>query len=882
MESIKKTICFEPFRSRFNGKLPAIGTINCGETESYFDDEVEYSDYSRIPYDIKFCDGHKRGDECCGVSFDSTLGDLINSLSPIASNLPCAVSGSCEDKTDTAYTETHILRYKTMLEDYKLINDIARGVGYDNFEKTIKKNIHYYYLCKKGGNDYEWLEITEEMWTDRFSLFENGESGPDCYYYDSSLPTSLKKFFFHKCMYLAKELPSVYLYYFLTTNGDIASTTENGSIPSYYSYTNPEGDTEYVEYDEYIPTYYSYVDNNGETKYVRMASEIERGINEYHRSEPPDLRTVGADELFADKYSLPTSKLLYKEGDVICISPQIDTFISKFRKDFELKETWLSPSTIIDTGYTPTLKDYKSGKIVGYDNETGYEVIPDPCSERYEIKFIKLVEYLHKNKLTREEKDYFVSVPYADIPLFIEEETHDMGLMSAYYEDWIPNKKYFIGDVVRYGNRCYVLVSGETEDVNYFKGYFDEMTKITYFDFVDENKKLIRDEDGNLTHWHPSHTTADDFNQFFTTGDTIELVAGSRLHTLQRYVKSTDDENGQELPFIYKYIGENRDKIDVNTEMKYLIDVQNITQYQDTIYCDVLDCVTFSINGNEDTAIYFKGNHSDIETDTGRTTVCSVIDTEMLKDYTDYNTARFNYTIRYRVNEETGEIDFNSGLKYEEEYACAFKEMWIECENYDTTAQGSEIKYVWLEYVPPKETSALDTQEEYEDGEDFEPVDNSIYPTNNGVEMDNPSEHIGEVWKWMGDSYSETIDGETFTYIQGNTYRSARLCKFIYVDISNPKIYSSEAEMENGEPQAHVTFSREMMSYDIFQIVGTYRDEALFGVHDTNVDSNIFIDRGIGVSVVERHSILSEVDTLEDLERYRNDYFGLTSENTTQ
>ena len=91
-----------------------------------------------------------------------------------------------------------------------------------------------------------------------------------------------------------------------------------------------------------------------------------------------------------------------------------------------------------------------------------------------------------------------------------------------------------------------------------------------------------------------------------------------------------------------------------------------------------------------------------------------------------------------------------------------------------------------------------------------------------------------------------------------------------------PKIYNSDVEMEDGEPQARITFNSEMMSHDIFQTVVPYRDESLFGIHDINIDDNVFIDRGPGISVTERHSILSEVDTLEDLERYRNDYFGLS------
>jgi len=928
METISKKICLESFRSRFDGKLPTLGTINfgnvTGDTEPYFEYD-DYTDYGGIPYDIKF----KETDLA-----DSKLADLINDLLPIAKNFPCTQSGNTQDKTDTGYTETDILRYKTIIENRNLIYRIAKGLSYDAAEGQPYKDTRYYYLCKRDGEEYEWLDFTEEMWRDRFSYFGNGDdvSGEtDCYYYDSNLPTSLKKFFFHKCMYLDKELPNVYLYYYITDTGDVGVTFEKDRVPTYYSYTNENGETEYVDNLEYVPTYYQYIDKNGNTRYARFATDIERGVNTYNIYHPTVKRVTA---------EIKSVKQLFKEGDVICINPKMDVFIKKFRDKFELMETWLGyGSKAVESGFTPTVEDYRNGDIVIFNDDTGettyYRIIPSACVEnRFEIKFIEMVNYLFENKLTREEIDNFVSEPYTDIPIYIEEEYHDMGLMSAYYDEWVPNKKYYIGDAVRYGNRCYVLVNPGVDETGgtlydecevsvdfyeenkdnenieiverdgkyytklpYYKGYFDK-SKITRFDEKDAN--------GNLLHWKLAHTTEEDFDEFFDDEDEIvQTVTSGKLNTLQRYKKSTDDEKGEELPFVFKNsitsysgdTGETSELVCAHTELKYTVGVQNITQYQDRIYCDILNSITIRKDDDEDSEIYFVGRGSDFPIEnTERTIECAVIDTEMLSSgHSDYNTIIFNYGLRYLVNDEidiadTGAtlINYDSGIRYEEEYTYSLKEMWIECENYDTESDDAEVRYMWVEYNPSNIRGVVDTQEEYDDADDFEYIDRNIYPTIYDDEMpfyegDEAERKVKEHYllRWMGESYTDEVSGTTVSFRQGGVYRFTRLCKFIYFELGKPKMYSDEIEMEDGGVQALVSFKRSLMSNDIFQTLDVYRDEALLGIHDINVDASVFIDRGEGVSVLERHSVLSEVATLEDLEHYRNDFFGISSAITT-
>lgn len=52
------------------------------------------------------------------------------------------------------------------------------------------------------------------------------------------------------------------------------------------------------------------------------------------------------------------------------------------------------------------------------------------------------------------------------------------------------------------------------------------------------------------------------------------------------------------------------------------------------------------------------------------------------------------------------------------------------------------------------------------------------------------------------------------------------------------------------------------------------RDESMIGVHDMKENIDAEIDRGRSAAF-ERHTILGEVNTMQDLENYRNNYFGL-------
>lgn len=921
MEAISKKVCLESFISRFNGMLPTLGSINIDEMpvkkETYKDDK--YSDYGGIPFDIRFCDWHDIGKDCGELTNESVLAGLIKNLSAITKNLPCVPVWKDEDKNDEKEElnkEALVLRYKTMVNDYKLIYDIANGLSYDNIKNTSTRVTKYYYLCKRNDlNHYEWMEITDEMWDGKIEKAK--ESSENGFYLDPSLPKFLRFFLLHDKMYLDTDLPSPYLYYYVSRDKRIVSTTSVNDVPYYYVFVNADGELEYVEYEFELPTYYKYKESGSDKeKYAYSPTDIPKEVVDYE-AFTPEYSYIRADKLPEVSGIKPTQ--LFVEGDVICINPNMRDFISKFRNEFAELETWV-PYETIDTAFTPTVEAYRDGLIVGKPEEgndkfvRNYRVIPNPESKRYERYFIELVKYLAENKLTGDELN-LISIPFVDIPIYIDGDYHDMGMQSPYYEYWVPNKKYYIGDVVSYGNNCYVLVSAGTEydlcevskayyetlsdnsDYNnrleekdgkyflkhyYYRGYYDEDTKITRFD--------DKDSEGNLNHWHLSHTTENDFNEFVPDDledEDITLTTTSRLNTLQRYVKSNDDTTGAELPFNYVYDGSDDDekkKIAMHTEMKYKLGINNITTYNDEVFCDRLDKVTIFYKpaegetGDAPTQVFTVEYGGDGEMH--GEFICS---SAVSQNPDEYDSIAFDYTVRYSVNadgEDVGKIDMNSGLHYRDEYLVTLGTMWIECEEYDET--NGLCKYRWVEYnddsLKPQEVD-----DEYEDADDYTQQGSSLYQM---VGQDDKmpeinEENLGEICQYIGTSHSEDLEvpgsteKERVTYNNGMLYRSARLCKFIYIDVGEPKVFDVDAPTEDGEVQSLVTFKRSMMKHDIFQKLFTYRDEALFGIHDVAKDVGVFVDRGIGTTVIERHSILSEVDTFEDLLNYRNDYFHL-------
>lgn len=248
-------------------------------------------------------------------------------------------------------------------------------------------------------------------------------------------------------------------------------------------------------------------------------------------------------------------------------------------------------------------------------------------NKRYEEIFFSFVNALYTDNVRGMQ---FIQ-QYISLPICITENIDLFSTYTPYIQEWTPNKRFYLGDYVHYvmdskldpyGN-IYRLKSNapnlQTEwidvpksiydaynsrhrisedgkyqiSVKYYKGYFDDKTKLTYFDELDTNGKILTEPNGNTKHWELC-TTSDTT----PSSDVLSAITESSLTFLQRKKRSFDD-NGNELPFII-------DNLDTtNTELNYLLGVHNIETNDTNSICDVLQRVNFySVSSSASTYSY--------------------------------------------------------------------------------------------------------------------------------------------------------------------------------------------------------------------------------------------------------------------------------------
>ena len=78
---------------------------------------------------------------------------------------------------------------------------------------------------------------------------------------------------------------------------------------------------------------------------------------------------------------------------------------------------------------------------------------------RYELNFKWFVDNIFSGA-----HDYSFKKPYLDVPLTITEDVNSVGELLCDEQTWQENKKYYVGDIVRYEDEYYVLERGEFID----------------------------------------------------------------------------------------------------------------------------------------------------------------------------------------------------------------------------------------------------------------------------------------------------------------------------------------------------------------------------------------------------------------------------------
>ena len=211
------------------------------------------------------------------------------------------------------------------------------------------------------------------------------------------------------------------------------------------------------------------------------------------------------------------------------------------------------------------------------------------------------------------------SIPYLNFTVYLEQDIIDEGILTPYVENWIPGKRYYIGDTVYYsldgttdGIKTYTLASCK-EGYDYFDGYYDNKSRLTYFDNIGSDGKLIVHSNGNLEHWHENVSVCAESSYSGITAKTESLLR----NVVRR--KADMDISGNTLPFILHYdvipienpdpdstITYTRRVLDTTTtETFYMCGYVNINY--DPVYgkivCDELESVIFYNSNDEENPV---------------------------------------------------------------------------------------------------------------------------------------------------------------------------------------------------------------------------------------------------------------------------------------
>jgi hypothetical protein len=132
----------------------------------------------------------------------------------------------------------------------------------------------------------------------------------------------------------------------------------------------------------------------------------------------------------------------------------------------------------------------------------------------------------------------------------------------------------------------------------------------------------------------------------------------------------------------------------------------------------------------------------------------------------------------------------------------------------------------------------------------------------------------------MSNSESGVTHTEIYSFkkkiVSGLTVDGSPNREFDYIDIDYTKTYVKDGDKftTDYDVKSQITYPISRESNDPSQNIPVFSDESLLGISSFNVDVDVQIDRG-GASAFERHHILSEINTFEDLLNYKNNMFNL-------
>ena len=851
MEKIKKIISLDSLKTFTNNKV-----------SSFFDGDIiysgdDYTSWGKMPVDFVF--KTKMG-KTVPYRIIINDGNDYNKLINLSDTLPFTngivymdnISGSTIG--NTVVGNGTVLRYKTLEENFYLL-------------KKFIKSLRFYRLCERKG-EHRWVELI------------NG-----------------------------RDFKNIYEFYF-SLSGDVTMLEYLPSVDS-------------VNYC-----------NSAQFKYVKSHTEnLENGVMYAIVNKK--------NKFYEEKFKAWNG---HKWTDIVCVGKGYNDIVRKF---------WI-------------------------DGET------------YEELFYKFAEYMLNHSLHEETVKHIMSIPYINIPLCLTQTCDSIGRLKPYVEDWIANKRYYVGDKVIYKTpsdplgSVYELKKGDLfENTEISESIYNSLLNSPSPDSTD---LFIENDDNGIPHFYKKNYYFSGFYNLLTkttefdndkgehwalctnantemSGLTLtESIGESRIDEMVRYKKSFDDE-GNLLPFVTV-------KDTSNTELSYLLGNTKI-KYNDNgqFYCNVLNSITFmdserplqnmvnpitstssmpdSVNTFTYEAKYyisdnglvfvFGGNYVDgkkhffsiendvlehvdkvfeIKVNKGGNTVTTSNDAieklmpyEVLKygDHTCFSlvfnddgfldSAGIGFRFTYGVEDIPQISDICMGNKAITLADSGITEIIVNSNNMmvfdytidkilDTTNDGKVYDdKSGVNFIEGHKYKIDEWFCNYDGQNCWLEVNLTDYPNIPIIDileipkLSQVSYNI--IYHYIGNTVTKssiTENGEVVVNVfeTNKYYMKTSLFRYINIDYNTSYKYDEVSGFsEIGKKMAVTRFNSNQLLSE-FQDVNGVSDESELGIQDITMDVDAYIERNNNnTASCERHNILGEVNTFDDLANYRNNYFNL-------
>ncbi len=514
--------------------------------------------------------------------------------------------------------------------------------------------------------------------------------------------------------------------------------------------------------------------------------------------------------------------------------------------------------------------DIEIGSIVG-TSQLYDEFVKQFKNKDYAIDFMLFIHRIeHEGLFGR----ITGTTPYMNVDFSIMSEQTDMGIMSPLWRKWEPKRKYYLGEVVEYDNKPYMLIkTGGDYDKYELSGDLlesvlksikngdiavngDKNTPMYKIVYSAENEgfelSFVNKGNGVLS---PVYTRLvlktsvqleqinDSFDRYF-----FILPYYTGHYDENTMTSSFDDINNQHWVELGTKQETTKFEYTGITESELYTLKRNVTSVDD--YGETLPFI-YDMNGgipvSGTTQLFYRGGPVNERNYREKDTVCNAdwLYSVKYKENEDDKWANINLSEK-DIDVDGKEIDGSEGIIRSSAFAC---DSGI-CEF--TYYVGCDVNIA--HYKNENVTGITKTRVE-----------------NTGVKF---TETWGFERKHLNEVHINQIEYD-FEYI------------YLY-PINNDEYSDGNVDINEKMPiYSMVTYYDGQLCKD-YASAPFYKDENLIGIQDINTleydmhqdmyasTINAYIERGVSSSF-ERHNILGEIKTFADLENYRNDYFNIAN-----